>query len=339
MDVYNTIAMNENDKPYWELIAGKLHRELNPEENELFEKGMENPSMRNHFTKSQRIQEGLNEAKQLQKSDKSASWNAIENQIRKNKIQLYCFKFLKYAAILVVAFAVGFYFQSLNKNQQIQYAEMEIMFGQTGHLFLFDGTEVWLNSGSKFRYPNQFNTNERDVFLEGEAFFKVAKNKHLPFKVKTGQLEIKVLGTSFNVSAYPGEASQSVVLVEGKVQLNNPDGKKIGEMLPGQLAVKTEGDAKIRVQSADPYFYTSWKDGKVIFDGENLGEIAKKMERWYNVEIRFDAENLKDFKFTGTILRNKPIDQTIMTMELLAPIRFNYVVKTEEKNIIIIQKR
>lgn len=339
MDVYKHIVMNKKDQYHWDLIAGKLHHELDPAENELFENAIEDPSTRNNYTKSQKIQEGLKEAQQLEKSDKNASWNAINRQVRVKTIQLYSRKFLKYAAILVVAFVAGFYFHSLNKNQQVQYAEMEIMYGQTGHLFLFDGTEVWLNSGTKFKYPNQFNQDQRNVFIEGEAFFKVAPNKHLPFKVKTGKLEIEVLGTSFNVSAYPGEASQSVVLVEGKVQLNNPEGKKIGEMLPGQLAVKTEGDAKIRVQSADPYFYTSWKDGKVIFDGENLGEIAKKMERWYNVEIRFDAENLKDYQFTGTILRNKPIDQTIMAMELLAPIRFNYVVKTEEKNIITIQKR
>jgi len=339
MDVYKHIVMNKNDQYHWDLIAGKLHHELDAAENELFEKAIDDPSTRHHFTKGQKIQSGLKEAKQLQKSDKNASWNAIKRQVRVNTIQFYSRKFLKYAAILAVAFVAGFYFHSLNKNQQVQYAEMEIMYGQTGHLFLFDGTEVWLNSGTKFKYPNQFNQDERNVYIEGEAFFKVAPNKHLPFKVKTGQLEIEVLGTSFNVSAYPGEASQSVVLVEGKVQLNNPEGKKIGEMLPGQLAVKTAGDAKISVQSADPYFYTSWKEGKVIFDGEKLGEIAKKMERWYNVEIRFEMENLKDYKFSGTILRNKPIDQTIMAMELLAPIRFNYVVKTEEKNIITIQKR
>ena len=332
----------KNDQDYWDLIAGKLHDELDSAENDLFEKGMDDPFTRNHYTKGQKIQEGLKEAKQLQKSDKNASWNAIKRQVRVKTIQLYSRKFLKYAAILVVAFLAGTYFHSFTKfgNQEVQYAEMEIMYGQTGHLFLFDGTEVWLNSGTKFKYPNQFNQEERNVFIEGEAFFKVAPNKHLPFKVKTGQLEIEVMGTSFNVSAYPGEASQSVVLVEGKVQLNNPDGKKIGEMLPGQIAVKKEGDTKIRVQSADPYFYTSWKEGKVIFDGEKLGEIAKKLERWYNVEIRFEKENLKDYKFSGTILRNKPIDQTIMAMELLAPIRFNYVVKTEEKNVItIVQKR
>lgn len=334
--------MSKNDLQYWDLIAGKLHNELDSAENALFEKGIEEPSNQNHFAKSQKIQEGLKEAKQLQKSDKNASWNTISKQVRIKTIQIYSKIFLRYAAILVVAFIAGTYFHSLTKfeNQEVQYAEMEVMYGQTGHLFLFDGTEVWLNSGTKFKYPNKFNHDERNVFIEGEAFFKVTPNKHLTFKVKTGKLEIEVLGTSFNVSAYPGESCQTVVLVEGKVQLNNTKGNKIGEMVPGQIAVKTEDNAVIQVQNVDPYFYTSWKDGKVIFNGEKLGDIAKKMERWYNVEIRFEMENLKDFKFTGTILRNKPIDQTIMAMELLAPIRFIYVVKTEEKSVItVVQKR
>ena len=219
------------------------------------------------------------------------------------------------------------------------YAEMEVMYGQTGHLFLFDGTEVWLNSGTKFKYPNKFNQNERNVFMEGEAYFKVAPNKHLPFKVKTGKLEVEVLGTSFNLSAYPSEPTQSVFLDEGKVQINDMVGHKIGDIIPGQIAVKTDGNSSIQVQNADSYFYTSWKDGKITFSSEKLSDIAKKMERWYNVEIRFSQESLKDYNFSGTILRAKPIDQTIMAMEQLAPIRFQYQVRPNEKNLITIMSK
>jgi ferric-dicitrate binding protein FerR (iron transport regulator) len=110
-------------------------------------------------------------------------------------------------------------------------------------------------------------------------------------------------------------------------------------MVPGQIAVKTGGDTVIHVKNIDPYSYTSWKDGKIIFNGEKLGDIAKKMERWYNIEIRFEMESLKNYKFSGTILRNKPIDQTIMAMELLAPIRFNYEIKAEEKSIITLMQK
>lgn len=341
-NTYIQIAMEKNDEKYWDLIAGKLHGELDPEENASFEKGLEESPQKLLYTKAQKIQRGLNEVRQIKNTSTDRSWSTIRKHIRSKTITLYAQNFLKYAAILLVAFVGGYLVNNFvsKANQEIQYTEMEVMYGQTGHLFLFDGTEVWLNSGSKFRYPNKFNRNERKVYLEGEAFFKVVHNEKLPFKVKTAHLEVEDLGTSFNVSAYPDDAGESVVLVDGKVQLNNPEGKKIGQMEPGQMAVKTEGDKTVRVQDIDPYFYTSWKDGKVVFNGEMLGDIAKKMERWYNVEVTFEKENLKDHKLSGTILRNKPIDQTIMAMELLAPIKFKYEVKAGEKNrITIIQKQ
>lgn len=333
--------MYTNDTSQWDLIAGKLHNELDTDENALFEKAMEEQAFRNKFGKSQKIYSGMKEMGGFGRPNINNSWKSIERSLKIRKVEFYAKRFFKYAAILLVAFLAGVYFHSLpvDSNHEVQYAEMEVENGQTGHLFLFDGTEVWLNSGTKFKYPNRFNQDERSVFVEGEAFFRVKPNKRLPFKVKTGKLEVEVLGTSFNVSAYPGDSNQTVVLVEGKVQVNNPDGKKIGELLPGQIAIQKAGKQDVEVHDTDSYFYTSWKDGKVVFDGENLSDIAQKMERWYNVEIRFEKETLKHFKFSGTILRNKPIDQTIRAMELLAPIRFSYSVNTSEKNVITIKQK
>ncbi|HET6557687.1 MAG TPA: FecR domain-containing protein [Prolixibacteraceae bacterium] len=333
--------MNKNDLQFWDLIAGKLHNELDSKESYLFEKDLEDQNKQSFFNKSKRIQQGLTEIKQLQKSNKTTSWNTIEKKVRFKVIHNLTRGFMKYAAILIVAFILGIYFHYLisNQNQEIQYAEVEVIYGQTGHLVLFDGTEVWLNSGTKFKYPDRFNKDERSVFIQGEAFFKVTKNKNLPFKVKTGELEVEVLGTEFNVTAYQGEPYQSIVLVEGKVKINNLKGSQMGELTPGQRAVKKEGNGSIEIQNADPYFYTSWKDGIVVFNDEKLGDIAKKLERWYNVEFRFEQEKFKDFKFTGTILRNKPIDQTIAAMEMLAPIRFKYLVRTDEKNVITITNK
>ena len=330
--------MNKKDIHFWNLIAGKLHGELDSDENTLLEEGLDDKENQRLFATSEKIRQGLNETKRLQNSDKLGSWKTIENRVRIRRLTIYAGTFLKYAAILVVAFVSGLYVHNIltDRDQAVQYAEMEVLYGQTSHLFLFDGTEVWLNSGTKLKYPNKFNQNERNVFIEGEAYFKVAPNKHLPFKVKTGKLEVEVLGTSFNISAYPTESNQSVFLDEGKVQINDTAGDKIGEISPGQMAVKTDGNPAIQVQNADSYFYTSWKDGKITFNSEKLSEIAKKMERWYNVEIKFEKEALKNFNFSGTILRNKPIDQTIMAMELLAPIRFHYQVRPKEKNLITI---
>lgn len=330
--------MNKNDEKFWDLVAGKLHGELDAEENEAFEKELEDPQKYALFTKGQKIQQGLTEAKRLKNSSRTSSWSKVGKHARNKTIKFYASSFMKYAAILAVAFVAGYLAKQMlsGSDQKIQYAEVDVQFGQTSHLTLFDGTEVWLNSGTKFRYPNKFNRNERSVYLEGEAFFKVAHSDNLPFKVETGKMEVEDLGTSFNVSAYPHESNQSVVLVEGKVQINTPQGKKMGEMVPGQIAVKTEGSSALKIQNTDPYFYTSWKDGKIVFDGERLEDIAKKIERWYNVDITFEKEDLKNFKLSGTILRNKPIDQMIMAMEMLAPIHFKYQVKTNERNQIII---
>ena len=333
--------MEKNDNKYWDLISGKLHGELDPDENTLLEQELEDPQNRRLYTKGDKIYQGLKGAKQLHESNKASSWNDIEDAVVKKRFLPSTAALLKYAAILVLAFVSGLYAHSVltGDSDNVQYAEMEVMYGQTGHLFLFDGTEVWLNSGTKFKYPNKFNQNERNVFMEGEAYFKVAPNKHLPFKVKTGKLEVEVLGTSFNLSAYPSEPTQSVFLDEGKVQINDLVGHKIGDIIPGQIAVKTDGNSSIQVQNADSYFYTSWKDGKITFSSEKLSDIAKKMERWYNVEIRFSQESLKDYNFSGTILRAKPIDQTIMAMEQLAPIRFQYQVRPNEKNLITIMSK
>lgn len=330
--------MNKNNTQFWDLIAGKLHGELSSEEDALLEEGLKDQHNQRLFAKGDKIHEGLNEAKRLQDSDITGSWKSIEKKVSVRRLKRYIVTFMKYAAILVVAFVSGLYVSNILSDwkQPVRYAEVEVLYGQTSHLFLFDGTEVWLNSGTKFKYPNKFNQNERDVFLEGEAYFKVAPNKKLPFKVKTDKLEVEVLGTSFNLSAYPSESTQSVFLDEGKVQINDLGGDKLGEIFPGQMAVKTDENQLIQVHNADSYFYTSWKDGKITFSSEKLSEIAKKMERWYNVEIRFDQELLKDFSFSGTILRNKPIDQTIMAMELLAPIRFRYELRPNEKNLITI---
>ncbi len=314
--------MSNTNQDTWELISGKLHDELGEEEKEKFEAWSNAPENQKLLQKGQSIKDGLFESRKLKKVDKQKSWNRVEKLVRKQKFTIYFKRTLQYAAVLVFAFLVGNFFspifEAANNNQ---YTQVEVMYGQTSHLFLFDGTEVWLNAGTTFTYPKNFNSGSRDVSIEGEAFFKVAPNKHLPFKVKTSKMEVEVLGTSFNVAAYRGEENHSVVLVEGKVQINNLKGRKIGEIAPGQIAVQSSRKP-LTVANTDPYFYTSWKDGKVAFNGEKISDIAMRLERWYNVEIQFEKESLKEYDLTGTILLNKPIEQTIMALELLAPIKF-----------------
>jgi Fe2+-dicitrate sensor, membrane component len=189
--------MDKNDQAFWELVAAKLNDELSPEEIARLEKELEDPERQRILEKGDHIHSNLEDVRELLNSDKVDSWETIEKAVNRARVYRFAVAFAKYAAILLIAFLSGLYVHSLfsPKDNGIQYAEMEVMYGQTGHLFLFDGTEVWLNSGTKLKYPNKFNQNERDVFVEGEAFFKVKPNKKLPFKVKTGKLEQKLLST------------------------------------------------------------------------------------------------------------------------------------------------
>lgn len=320
---------------FWELISARFYNELNDTDNDYLKNSLEEESKKSLFGKAEKIHSSLFYAKKLDGANGTSSWNLIASEIRKNRIREIATFVSKYAAVLFLAFVLGNFFNVFRPSQEIEYTEIEVQNGQTSHLFLFDGTEVWLNSGTTFRYPNRFNQDERNVFIDGEAFFKVTPNAKIPFKVKTTELEVEVLGTSFNVSAYHSELKQLVVLEEGKVQINNLAGKKIGSLAPGQMAVKEKG-TQLQIENTKTYFYTSWKDGKVVFNAEKLGDIAEKLERWYNIEIRFEQKSLKDFEFTGTILRNKPITQTIMALELLAPISFKYQIRTNEKDVITI---
>ena len=328
--------MGQSNTSIWELLTGKLHNELSQNELAELEQLLQDKNNQKLYQRLKEIQAGIKEGGQLQKANQANSWQKIEKAVRQNKIRMYSRQFLKYAAVLVAAFLIGTFFNPLFKlHKENQFATVQVMNGQTSHLFLFDGTEVWLNSGTTFKYPKDFNTNERDVFIDGEAYFKVAHNKKLPFIVNTDIMQVEVLGTTFNVSAYSNESTQSVVLIEGKVQINNKKGKKIGEILPGQIATQTN-DKKLRINNTDPEFYTSWKDGRVTFKDEKLGDIAKKLERWYDVDIQFSSPNLRNYNMTGTVLLNKPINQSIMALELLAPIKFKYAASDSAKKVITI---
>ncbi len=324
----------------WSLIGGKLNRELSADELTQLEKLVQDEQKKKLLNRMEVIHSGVKEMQQIRRFDKNSSWDKIVPYIRKSRIRKQAVSMLAYAAALMLVFFLGNVFHStlLTPDIPVQYAEIDVTYGQTNHLTLFDGTEVWLNSGTKFRYPNHFDAGERKVYVEGEAFFKVTPNKKLPFKVQAGQMEVEVLGTSFNVSAYPDDPVRSVVLVEGKVRLNNTSGNKIGELLPGQMAYQTP-DQGIRVQHVSTSAYTNWKDGVLNFREERLEDLAKKLERWYNVEISFENEKLKGHLITGTILRNKPIDQIIDVLEMTAPIRFEYIIKPDKRSKLIITEK
>lgn len=182
-----------------------------------------------------------------------------------------------------------------------------IPYGSRSHLTLSDGSKVWLNAGSRLIYPSEFIDKYREVFLVGEAFFDVVKNESQPFLVKTPDLEINVLGTRFNISAYPEDYSVQTVLAEGKVKISRINAgvfEKGNILLPGQMAYYSKTSKETRIHDVDVEHYTLWTQGLFSFSNTDFNRITKKLERYYNIRFQFD-DPLK-----GTIQISGKLDVT-----------------------------
>ena len=202
-----------------------------------------------------------------------------------------------------------------NKNN-----ELIIPKGGEYQVVLADGTKVWLNSASRLIYPQSFMGKERRVVLSGEAFFDVAHDAERPFIVETSRMNVKVLGTRFNVNDYDDNEEVSTTLVNGSVEIFS-GGQQAFRLVPGEQAYGKENELEKR--EVNVRLYTSWIDGKFLFNNTELEEIAKQISRWYDVEIFFSSENVKKVRFTGAIVKFKPLDDLVRMIESTSQVRFS----------------
>lgn len=188
-------------------------------------------------------------------------------------------------------------------------------------IVLADGTKVWLNAETNLRYPSAFDEQQRLVYLEGEAYFEVTKDSIRPFIVKTDKMDIEVLGTAFNVSAYPEEETYKTTLIEGKVNINEHSGNQ-QVLHPGQQFNLSIHKLESKVLQVDTKLATDWKDGKYIFQNENLEDILKQLSKWYNLEYEFSNDTLRKMKYSGSAYKNEPIKKLLDAISLIRPIEF-----------------
>lgn len=241
---------------------------------------------------------------------------------KKAKIRQLLFNVSKYAAAIIITLIVARFVipSSFQRQADNMWFEISTPSGQTAQMVLPDGTHVWMNSLTNLKYPTDFSTNNREVQISGEAFFNVTHDQSSPFLVKTNKYSIKVLGTSFNVSAYPNDLISKTTLVDGKIVLLNADDKEIKTLTPGQLFAYNTSDMSFEISRVSTDYYTSWKDGYFAFDREKLESIAAKLERIYAVKINIPDDKIRNISFTGTIMKNKPLEQILRIIELTAPI-------------------
>lgn len=193
-------------------------------------------------------------------------------------------------------------------------------------VMLPDGSKVWLNAASSLRFPTAFTGKERQVKMEGEAYFEVAQQASKPFVVVTGNIKIKVLGTHFNVNAYSNENTIRTTLAEGAVRVSKEDKSKVLE--PGEQVQfdKQTGNMSIKQVNVDQML--AWKNGLFYFDNTNIKTIMKQVARWYNVDAVYETAQLKNKNFSGITSRYKNVDGLLKRLELTGTIHFKVEGKT-----------
>ncbi len=199
--------------------------------------------------------------------------------------------------------------------------------GGTYQITLPDGSNVWLNANSTLKYPSHFTGSERLVEISGEAYFSVARNKDRPFKVISRGQQIEVLGTGFNISAYPDDPEIKTTLVEGAIQIVNLTSKIVNKLSPGEQSIIQE--AATTVQQVDPNQYIAWRDGRFYFDHTPFDEMIRQVARWYDIEVIYNRDIPKE-TFTGEMAR----DLTLQAMLDLLDIS-DATISLEERTLIV----
>ncbi|SHF76215.1 ferric-dicitrate binding protein FerR, regulates iron transport through sigma-19 [Arenibacter palladensis] len=275
----------------------------------------------------------------------------VEASLLKTKKRIPDFRFkrrtsfgnLRVAAAMILAMGLGFLFNYLlGANDLIDgtsgtvYQEVRASYGTRTKILLADGTNVWLNSGSTLKFPVSFDdAEERVVELNGEGYFDVTKNESKPFIVNTSGLDVKVYGTSFNVSAYEEYDSMEVALVEGKVSLvQGAKGSRKEYMVlnPNDVVECSISEKRLsRISDSKMSKYTAWKEGKIVFYGDPIDKVVSRLEKWYNVDIEISDKALENYRFTATF-NDESLEQVLKLLSLSSPMEYKIVASEKMKD-------
>ena len=240
--------------------------------------------------------------------------------------------FSQIAAIFIFAFLFSVLYnqflapKSQEKTEVLSYQQVKASFGMQSRVELADGSVVYLNSGSTLRFPTSFNgMKTRKVELSGEGHFSIAKNSEQPFIVDIHKIQIKVLGTTFNVEAYPTNSAFTIALLEGSIKLQQNSGNGVIELMqmtPNQVATyQQSGDQLSCKTENDLTKYTAWTEGKIVFYNDPINIVTQKLGNWYNVDIVAADTKLNKYRFTGTFI-DEPIEQVLNILNLTSKMEY-----------------
>lgn len=311
------------------------------EQDQLLKEAYNDPELKSQIIDYQHLHSMLElvpeKADSLQGREK---YRYFRRLVDSQKRKVWLISFGRYAAILVIAFVsawmlASYYFSGNSMEQQELIAfqqELVVPAGQRAEIMLPDGTKVWLNAGSQLSYPSFF-TKERKVFLTGEGFFDVAKNEKAPFIVSTRTIDVKALGTQFNVFSYPESDYTSVYLQRGSVKAYFPTSETEGVILsPEQYLVQRGKEMQLSTMDPDELL---WREGIYTFKKQKLGSIIKKLELYYDVKIIVKDQEILNYEYVGKFRQR---DGVLEILRLIQRIHKFNIKKDDELNQIVLSK-
>ena len=355
---------------FWDLLAKKKSGEATPEEQlELKQYFIQNASLAEATKQIDALwNSSFQPGEEISKQQTALAWSHLQQKIStplpiepdtaiaidhsRQPIKMF-YRVVAAAAVFLAIISTGWLLiRSHQKDQQVKQNIVSTKNGSKSKIELPDGTQVWLNAGSKLIYDENYGKQYRKLQLVGEAYFDVVHNAEMPFIVKTGVMDIKVLGTAFNIRSYPDDATSEATLIRGSIEVSFP-GKQVNKLilkpqekitvlnkdslLPNTIAAQPSGQATGQLKSIPPItvsaltynnadssvIETSWMMHKMIFRRKDFGALAKDMERWFNVSIQFEDSTLLTKKFTGTF-KNENIKEVLVALQLSYPFHFRF---------------
>jgi len=273
--------------------------------------------------------------------NKHKVWNNIQSKIRDQEVNFDCsptysrkniYTISGFAASIALILGIAFTLLLVYKSPApISYARFETMKGDKSQMTLPDGTKVWLNSGSQLSYGSDYNQHVRTVQLSGEAFFDVVKNPNRPFIVKSGGIDVKVLGTAFDICAYPEDNNIFISLLRGRISIESPvDQNRLAILHPNEKAIINKANLLCNVTPCDATTESIWINHKLRFEGTTPDTLFKQLNRWYGVNFAFN-NTPRNVRYWLT-LKSESLSETLQLINKITPI--NYSIKGEEVTII-----
>ncbi|MCG6190908.1 FecR family protein [Maribellus maritimus] len=316
----------KNAKDIVNLVSGDISPE---EKKKVLSEVKTNEEGKELFFKMKAAWAVLSSTKTLPDYDIEKSYMDLKKQLEGKKISFYSRikPVLKYAAIFIIltGFAIFWY---LNKHQQyglseeFKYTSVVAEKGQISKIILPDSSIVWLNSGTTLSYNNGYSVNNRDLFLNGQAYLSVKKDRNNPLIVACNDLRVKVLGTKFDVSAYPGDDKINVVLESGSIELLQAGNDEFKYLLkPGEMAQYNARLKKIIIKNVETIDFTNWKEGYLIFKDTPMADVIERLERKFNIEVTVKNKEVYKSIFNASF-KDEKLKEILDYIEYSCPIKY-----------------